>query len=157
MCYMNAIFQCLAEGTSSLRSSPKQLVRKEERNLQEQVLTLLKLIYNTEGKVIHPVQARHAIKVELPQFTENTQQDAHEFLMAILPVLQLPRYQGSVSSVLQCKSCKYQSIKKDVFSCIEVLVPEGGVASSENCLKRWLAADKVQDWKCANCSQCGSV
>ena len=29
-CYMNAIFQCLAEGASSLRSSPKQLVRKRE-------------------------------------------------------------------------------------------------------------------------------
>ena len=90
MCYMNAIFQCLAEGASSLRSSPKQLVRKEERNLQEQVLALLKLVYNTEGKVIHPVQAIHAVKVALPQFAENSQQDAHEFLMAILPVLQSP-------------------------------------------------------------------
>ena len=26
-CYMNAIFQCLADGASSLRSSTKQLVR----------------------------------------------------------------------------------------------------------------------------------
>ena len=34
-CYMNAIFQCLAEGASSLRSSPKQLVRKKGRTLQE--------------------------------------------------------------------------------------------------------------------------
>ena len=41
---------------------------------------------------MHPVQARHAVKVELPQFANNTQQDVHEFLMAILPVLQLPRY-----------------------------------------------------------------
>ena len=102
------------------------------------------------------MQARHAVKVELPQFADNTQQDAHEFLMAILPVLQLPRYQGSVSSVLQCKSCKYQSIKKEVFSCIEVPVPERGVASLENCLERWLVALEVQDCKCTNCSQCGS-
>ena len=29
-CYINASFQCLAEGASSLRSSPKQLVRKRE-------------------------------------------------------------------------------------------------------------------------------
>ena len=29
-CYINSIFQCLAEGASSLRSSPKQLVRKGE-------------------------------------------------------------------------------------------------------------------------------
>ena len=29
-CYMNAVFQCLAEGASSLRSIPKQLVRKGE-------------------------------------------------------------------------------------------------------------------------------
>ena len=42
-CCMNVIFQCLAEGASSLWSSPKQLVRKEERNLKEQVLVLLKL------------------------------------------------------------------------------------------------------------------
>ena len=75
-------------------------------------------------------------KVELPQFADNKQQDAHEFLMAILPVLQLPRYQGSVSSVVQCKSWKYQSIKKEAFSCIEVPVPERGVASLENCLER---------------------
>ena len=61
--------------------------------------------------MIHQVHIRHAAKVELPQFADNTQQDAHELLMAILPVLQLPRYQGSVSSVLHCKSCKYQSIK----------------------------------------------
>ena len=88
------------------------------------MLALLKLVHNTEGKVIHPIQARHAVKVELPQFADNTQQDTHELLMTILPVLQLPRYQGSVSSFLQCKSCKYQSIKKEVFSCIEVPVPE---------------------------------
>ena len=50
--------------------------------------------------MIHQVQVRHAAKVELPQFADNTQKDAHEFLMAILPVLQLPRYQGSVSSAL---------------------------------------------------------
>ena len=102
------------------------------------------------------MQARHAVKVELPQFTDNTQQDAHEFLVAILPVLQLPRCQGSVSLVLQCKSCKYQSIKKEVFSCIEVPVPNGGVASLEDCLGRWLAADEVQDWKCTSCNQRGS-
>ena len=69
----------------------------------------------------------------------------------------LPRYQGSVSSaVLQCKSCKYQSIKKEVFSCIEVPVSERGVASLENCLERWLVALEVQDCKCTSCSQCGS-
>ena len=39
---MNATFQCLAEGTSSLRGSPKQLVRTEGRKLQEQKLALLK-------------------------------------------------------------------------------------------------------------------
>ena len=60
--------------------------------MKEQVLALLKLVHNTERKVMHPVQARHAVKVELPQFANNTQQDVHEFLMAILPVLQLPRY-----------------------------------------------------------------
>ena len=123
-CLMNAIFQRLAEVASSLRSNPKQLVTKEGRNLQEQVLALLKLVHNAEGKVIHPLQVRHAVKVELPHFADNTQQDAHEFLMTILPVLQLSRYQGSLSSLLQCKSCKYQSIKKEIFSCIEVWVPE---------------------------------
>ena len=53
------------------------------------MLALLKLVHNTEETVIHPVQARHSVKVELPQFADNTQQDEHEFLMAILPVLQL--------------------------------------------------------------------
>ena len=51
--YMNGIFQCLVEGALSLRSSPKQLVRKEGRNLHNQVLALLMLLHNTEGKV-HP-------------------------------------------------------------------------------------------------------
>ena len=53
---MNAIFRCLAEGASSLRSSPKQLVRKEGRNFQKQVVALLKAVHSTEGKVIYPVQ-----------------------------------------------------------------------------------------------------
>ena len=88
--------------------------------MKEQVL--LTLVHNTEGKVIHPVQANHAVKVELPQFADKTQQDSLEFLMTFLPVLQLPRYQGSVLSILQCKSRKYQSVKK-VFKCIEVLMP----------------------------------
>ena len=127
---MNAIFQYLAEGASSLRSSHKQHIGKEGRNLKEQMLALLKLVHKTEGKVIHTVQVRHAVNVELPQFTDNTQQDAHEFLMAILPVLQLPRYQGSVLSVLQCKSCKYQSIKKEVFSCFETPVAEREVSQA---------------------------
>ena len=60
---MNAIFQCLAVGASSLRNNPKQLIRKEGRNLKDQLLELLKLVRNTEGKMIHSVQARHAVKV----------------------------------------------------------------------------------------------
>ena len=71
-------------------------------------------MHNTEQKVIHPVQARYAVKVAFPQFSDNTQQDAHEFLMAILPLLQLSRYQESVSLVLQCKSGKYQSIERSI-------------------------------------------
>ena len=47
--------------------------------------------------MILPGQARHAVKVELSQFANDLQQDAHEFIMAILPVLKLPRYPGSVS------------------------------------------------------------
>ena len=31
---MNAILRCLAEGASSLRSSPKQLVRKEREKFE---------------------------------------------------------------------------------------------------------------------------
>ena len=89
------------------------------------------------------MQARHVVKVELAQFPDNMQQNAHEFLMSILPVLLLSIYQGSVSSILQCKSCKGQSVKKEVFNCIEVPVPEReGV---ENCLERCLAEDGVQD------------
>ena len=75
--------------------------------------------------------------------------------MAIFPVLQLPRHQRSFSPVLRCKSCKYQPIEKEVLSGIEVPLPERGVASLENCLEGWLAADKVQDWKCTSCSHCG--
>ena len=153
---MKAIFQCLAEEASSLRSSPKHVVRKEGRNLQEQVLALLKLVHSAEGNVIHSMQSRHAVKNELLQFADNTQQGSYEFLMAILPVLQLPRYQGSVSSVLPCKRCKYQSIKKEVFSCFGVAFPERGVESLENCLERWLAADEVHDWKCRSSSERGS-
>lgn len=53
--------------------------------------------------------------------------------MAVLPALHLPRYQGSVSSILQFKSCKHQSIKKELFSGIEVPVPGRlGEASVEN-------------------------
>ena len=30
--------------------------------------------------MIHPLQARHAVKVELPQFSGNTRRDALQFL-----------------------------------------------------------------------------
>ena len=73
-CYINAIFQCLTEGTSSLRSSPRQLVRKKGRYLQEPVVALLKLVHNTEEKMIYPVQVRHAPKAELPKFADNSSQ-----------------------------------------------------------------------------------
>ena len=76
---MKAIFQCLAEEASSLRSSPKHVVRKEGRNLQEQVLALLKLVHSAEGNVIHSMQSRHAVKNELLQFADNTQQGSYEF------------------------------------------------------------------------------
>ena len=83
--------------------------------------------------------------------------------MAILPVLQLPKYQGSVSSILQCKSSKYLPIKKAFFSCTEVKLRERegrergerergereererrerGVASLEICLDKWTTEDK---------------
>ena len=35
-------------------------------------------------------------------------------------------------------------------------MPKKDVASLEKSLERWLAADKVQDWKCTSCSKCGS-
>ena len=35
-------------------------------------------------------------------------------------------------------------------------MPERGVASFEDYLERWLAADEVQGWKCTSCSQRGS-
>ena len=71
---MKANFQCFVEEASSLRSSPKHLVRKEGRNLQDHLLALLKLMHNAEGNVIHSMQARHAVKNELLQFADNTQQ-----------------------------------------------------------------------------------
>ena len=52
---MNEIFQCVAKGASSLRSDPKNLVRKEGRNLQEQVLAQLNLVHSAKEKVIYPV------------------------------------------------------------------------------------------------------
>ena len=58
--------------------------------------------------------------------------------------------------MLQCKSCKRQSAKRYVFSCIEVPVPQReGIANLENCLKKWLAQDEVQVWRSTSCSQCG--
>ena len=53
-------------------SSPKHVVRNEGRTLQEQVGALLKSVHNTEGKVIYPVQVRHVVKIELPQFSDST-------------------------------------------------------------------------------------
>ena len=35
-------------------------------------------------------------------------------------------------------------------------MPEIGAASLENCLQRWVTAEKVQDWKCTSFSQHGS-
>ena len=69
------------------------------------------------------MQARHVVKVELPQFADKTQQHAHEFLMAILPVLQLSRYQGSVSSALQFKVVN-TSLSRKSLAVFEVPVPE---------------------------------
>ena len=39
---------------------------------------------------------------------------------------------------------------------LAVPVSERGIASLENCLERWLAANEFQDWKCTSCSQDGS-
>ena len=44
----------------------------------------------------------HNIEI-LKKFANNTQQYANEFLIAILPVLQLPGQWVSVSSILKCK------------------------------------------------------
>ena len=112
-CYINQIFHCLAEGASLLRRSPKQFVKKEGRNLQRQVLALLKFVHSTEGKVIDPVQARHVSKLSCHNLLIT--QDAHEFLMASLLVLQLLRYQGSVSSVMQCKVVNTSLSRKKSF------------------------------------------
>ena len=94
------------------------------------MLALLKLVDNIEGKMIYPVHARHAFKIESPQFADNMQ-----IILNGSSSSAAVRYQGSVSSVLECKSCKYQSIKREVFSCIEVLVPERSISSLENCLE----------------------
>ena len=50
-----------------------------------------------------------------------------------------------------------QSVKKEMFSCIDVPVAERqGVTSLESYLEIWLAEKHVQYWKCTSCCQCGS-
>ena len=74
--------------------------------------------------------------------------------MAILPVLQLPKYQGSVSSILQCKSRERERERERGER--ERREREGGergergqrerretgVASLEICLDKWTTEDK---------------
>ena len=50
-------------------------------NLKKQVFVFLNLVHKREGKVILPVQAKNAVKVEIVQFADNTQQDEDEFSM----------------------------------------------------------------------------
>ena len=120
---MNAIFQCLAAEVCSVKNSKINHEVSKAGVVKEHVTALLKVINDTEGQAIFPSQARNAIKIELPQFADNNQQDAHEFLMAIIPRLALWKYQGRVVSLRKCR-CGYQSTKYELFTCTEVPVLE---------------------------------
>ena len=154
-CYMNAIFQCLAAEVCSVKNGKRNHEVSKAGVVKEHVTALLKVINNTEGQAIFPSQARNAIKSELPQFADSNQQDAHEFLMAIIPRLALLKYQGRVVSLLKCR-CSYQSTKYELFTCIEVPVLEReNQVSLEDCIQKWLAAEKVEEWNCPSCKKSG--
>ena len=154
-CYMNAIYQCLAAEVCSAKNGRRNHEGNNTGVVKEQITALLKVIYNTKGQAINPWQARNAIKSELPQFANNNQQDAHEFLMAIIPSLVLPNYQGKVTSVLKC-SCGCQSSKPEMFACIEVPVLETNQVKLEECIEKWLAEEEVEEWKCPSCKTMGN-
>ena len=78
-CYMNAPFQCLVAKASSLRRSSLNSFLGGKREICKCKCWHGKVIHNTERKVMHPAQTRHVIKVELSQFADNTQQEAHRF------------------------------------------------------------------------------
>ena len=65
--------------------------------------------------------------------------------MAILPVLQLPRYQGSDPSILQCIKVLNASLsRKQSLAVLRLNCErERGVASLENCLEKWKTKTKI--------------
>ena len=75
--------------------------------------------------------------------------------MAIIPRLALPKYQERVVSLLKCR-CNYQSTKYELFTCIEVPVLEReNQVSLEDCIEKWLAEEKVEEWNCPSSQKSG--
>ena len=81
-CYINSVMQSFAH-LPGLASS----VKNSENHIVQAFSSLLSLLSQSEVVFLEPNIFRNMIKEELPQFRNQQQQDAHEFLRELLSLI----------------------------------------------------------------------
>uniref|UniRef100_A0A3B3DF29 ubiquitinyl hydrolase 1 n=1 Tax=Oryzias melastigma TaxID=30732 RepID=A0A3B3DF29_ORYME len=175
-CYLNVVLQCLCATVPLV----EQLLHWD--TLSEVFVHLLEIMWLGGGSSCSPLEVRSALCSVLPQFNNDSQQDAQELLLLLLNTLHddfnkvllhmfelsavrgcsfnsnivTRLFEGQLSYMCICMHCHHQAHNTQTFTVLSLPVPKDSIKCSiQDCLSLFFKQTVLTGGEQAMCSVCG--
>uniref|UniRef100_A0A3P9IHJ9 ubiquitinyl hydrolase 1 n=1 Tax=Oryzias latipes TaxID=8090 RepID=A0A3P9IHJ9_ORYLA len=175
-CYLNAVLQCLCATVPLVEQLLHSDTRKGLCRVSEVFVHLLEKMWMGTGSSCSPLEVRSALCSVLPQFNNDSQQDAQELLLLLLNTLHddfnkvmeqikgcsphsnlvTRLFEGQLSYMCICMHCHHQAHNTQAFTVLSLPVPKGTIKCSiQDCLALFFKQTVLTGGEQAMCSVCG--
>lgn len=170
-CFLNATVQCLAHTPQAALSLLEFPLRHDNQKHSLAAVALRELIsgiLTTDDEAVAPFQLLSRLS-DLGPFSRSRQEDAHEFLRALLDAVSdgfLARQVGSrrldpvsavfggeLASVIGCPECGFKSKSIEQFNDLS-LEPKASIKAALRAFFTSEVLDADNTWKCGQCYKC---
>uniref|UniRef100_A0A3P9LHB0 ubiquitinyl hydrolase 1 n=1 Tax=Oryzias latipes TaxID=8090 RepID=A0A3P9LHB0_ORYLA len=181
-CYLNAVLQCLCATVplveQLLHSDTRKGLARSKCRVSEVFVHLLEKMWMGSGSSCSPLEVRSALCSVLPQFNNDSQQDAQELLLLLLNTLHddfnkvllnmfgrsgcsphsnlvTRLFEGQLSYMCICMHCHHQAHNTQAFTVLSLPVPKGNIKCSiQDCLALFFKQTVLTGGEQAMCSVC---
>uniref|UniRef100_A0A8C7V6E4 Ubiquitin carboxyl-terminal hydrolase n=1 Tax=Oryzias sinensis TaxID=183150 RepID=A0A8C7V6E4_9TELE len=181
-CYLNAVLQCLSATMplveQLLHSDTRKGLARSKCRVSEVFVHLLEKMWMGTGSSCSPLEVMSALCSVLPQFNNDSQQDAQELLLLLLNTLHddfnkparmeqikgcsphsnlvTRLFEGQLSYMCICMHCHHQAHNTQAFTVLSLPVPKGTIKCSiQDCLTLFFKQTVLTGGEQAMCSVCG--
>ena len=158
-CYINAILQCVFNLTDT------SLGKMEGLGNGSPLGQLFDNWLTAEGNVLDPRAFKASFTARKKEFDNVSPQDPHEFFTALFSFVKKTGFgkalrqltEGAFLSFLTCIECGDKSIKKELFSCVELELVEGRRVTLGGLIKNFEQPEELEGKRhCPKCKkECG--